>query len=666
MSFWQRIMNFFKQFQVWVLLILALIVGLIFVFAVPPWMHYDEPGHFEYAWLIANRPGFPERGDFDQDMRRQISASALEVDIEGYSGMLTDPLIVDQPIDIWLPQVEDHYPTYYFLAGLPLRLVPHSDIVFQLYLVRLVSLGMFLVLVWVGYRTVLELFDTGHPLTWMVPLFLITLPSLVDIMTAANNDVAAALAFTLFVWAGVALIKRGYSLFRVLALLAAVVACVFTKSTALMAVPLTPLVLLLALFRGKKFEKLAWLAVVISMVIGGALIISWRESAPAFFYSVGEATNPSREISAQAQIGEAVIVENGRFFHLLTDDVRDQLAGQTATFGAWIWADAETSIRPPGIREESVALPALATSPAPSWDRVRFPGVRERRPLPPTTISFTDDTLELTTTPQYFAFSLDTPPLGGDMSWIYFEPSRDVNTQVYWDGIVLVAGDFSDAGVPTFDDERAQSGTWGGMRFTNLVRNGSAEAGWPVFSGWISDVVDLPNRLIPSISLVLSVFDYPASFPYYFNSVSRIFRTFWAVFGWANVALFGQKPYRIFFILTVIYLAGIMIGLIRKKLNLLPQVLAFLGIAVVLQIAVTFFRGLGSWFWLTYIPVGRYIFPAILPVCILLMSGADQLIQLAHKTSRINKKYLYGTFTLLLISIMVWSIFSMWMFYYHL
>jgi hypothetical protein len=666
MAFIKKLLQTFSKFQVWILLILGLLVGLVFVFAVPPWMHYDEPGHFEYAWLIANRPGFPERGDYDQDMRRQISASALEVDIEGFTGMMTDPLEIDQPINIWLPVVGDHPPPYYFLAGLPLRLVPHSDIVFQLYLVRLVSLALFLVLIWVGYRVTRELFEAGHPLTWMVPLFLITLPSLVDIMTAANNDVAAALAFSLFVWVSVALIMRGFSVLRMLALAATLIACVFTKSTALMAVPLAPLVIMLALFRGKKYEKIAWLVVLVSLVVGGVLVVSWREGAPAFFYSIGVATNPTRITTPQAPVGEAVILENGRFFQLLTDADRAQLAGKTATFGAWIWADAPTSIQPPGIRETLVALPSLATSPAPAWQRVRFPGVRELNLIPPSIITFTTNTLELTTTPQFYAFSLQMPPLGGDMSWFYFEPGRDADVNVYWDGIVLAAGDFTEAGEPAFDDDRAQSGTWGGMRFTNLVRNGSAESGWPVFSGWISDVVDLPNRLVPSISLLLSVFDYPASSPYYFNSISRIFRTFWAVFGWANVALFGQKPYRFFFILTVLYLVGLVVGLIRKKLHLTPQVLFFLSMAVVLQIMLTLFRGVGSWFWLTYIPVGRYIYPTILPVGILLMSGADQLIRLVNKITRIPKRYLYGGFVMIQIGIMIWAIFSLWMFYYRL
>jgi hypothetical protein len=43
-------------------LLIALIAGLFYTYFIPPWQHYDEPTQFEYAWLIANRPGLPQLG----------------------------------------------------------------------------------------------------------------------------------------------------------------------------------------------------------------------------------------------------------------------------------------------------------------------------------------------------------------------------------------------------------------------------------------------------------------------------------------------------------------------------------------------------------------------------------------------------------------------------
>lgn len=59
------------------ILLVGLIHGLLYVFLMPPWQHYDEPTHFEYVWLIANRPGLPKPGDYDRDMRRQVGKSVV-------------------------------------------------------------------------------------------------------------------------------------------------------------------------------------------------------------------------------------------------------------------------------------------------------------------------------------------------------------------------------------------------------------------------------------------------------------------------------------------------------------------------------------------------------------------------------------------------------------
>jgi len=244
MSILKRTIDLVRNNKIWVLLTFGMVIGLLFVFLVPPWMHYDEPGHFEYAWLIANKPGLPVRGEYDQAMRREVAASIVEVDIEGYTNMSTDPLQVDQSIDIFLTQVENHPPTYYLLASLPLRLFRHSEITFQLYLVRLVSLGMFLCMVWVAYRICLELFGEYSPITWMTPLFLVTLPSFVDIMSAANNDVLAILSFSLFFWASVNILKKGASLSRLAILLSTVVFSFLSKNTALLSVPLSTLLVI--------------------------------------------------------------------------------------------------------------------------------------------------------------------------------------------------------------------------------------------------------------------------------------------------------------------------------------------------------------------------------------------------------------------------------------
>jgi len=666
---WQQIHNFIRKYQIWLILSLGLIFGLIFVFMVPPWMHYDEPGHFEYAWLIANKPGLPERGDYDQGMRREISASMIEHNLETYTGMQSNPILIDQPINIFLPQVDDHPPTYYLLAALPLWFFRYSDITFQLYLVRLVSLSLFLILIWVSYRTCRELFDEGHPITWMVPLFLVTLPSFMDIMTAANNDAAANLAFALFVWSSVVIIKKGLSGLRLLALVGTVALCAITKSTAMLAIPLFPLVFLLALLRGKKVELFVWIGLVVLLGAGVAFIFTWQDSAPAFYYGIDIHSNPESITSEVAPLGSTVIaqgIQDGRgrpFYHLLSPDERDALKEKPATLGAWIWADAPTTIRFPYLREGQIWIPNLSSVNTRSTERIRLPFVSERIVSEPFSMNFSSDALSLTTEPQLFAFTTTLPVMEGNISWLTFTPSSDSGVRVYWDGIVLVEGDFTGEAAPEFDDLDGTSGTWGGVRFTNLIQNPSGEQQWPVFSEWINKILDIPNRSIPSPSLMLSPLDARATSVYYLLSGERIFRTFWGVMGWANVPLSGQKPYRFFLVLSLLYLFGVLLALIRKHYRLSAQLTAFLGLAVVAQVFITIFRGVGSWFTTTYIPVGRYLYPVVVPIAIWLMGGVDHILRLIHKLTRTLVPVLYSLFVSLQFGIMVWAFVSMGMFY---
>src|SRR4051794_38397252 len=63
-----------------IVLIVAFLQGLLYLLLLPPWQHYDEPTHFEYAWLIANQSGFPFSipHEVNQDMRREVAASMMQ------------------------------------------------------------------------------------------------------------------------------------------------------------------------------------------------------------------------------------------------------------------------------------------------------------------------------------------------------------------------------------------------------------------------------------------------------------------------------------------------------------------------------------------------------------------------------------------------------------
>ena len=178
--------------SLWFALTLALLNGLLYVFIVPPWQHYDEPGHFEYAWLIANHPALPQPGDYDQTMRQEVAASMIEHGFYRGIGGLPN-LLQSTPIEIGIPQIDD-YPVYYWLAALPLRLLVGNDVTLQLYAARAASLFLFLVSILGGWGLIRELTHPESMLRWLIPVCLALLPAYADIMTAVNNDPKSAVS----------------------------------------------------------------------------------------------------------------------------------------------------------------------------------------------------------------------------------------------------------------------------------------------------------------------------------------------------------------------------------------------------------------------------------------------------------------------------------------
>jgi 4-amino-4-deoxy-L-arabinose transferase-like glycosyltransferase len=236
--------------------------GLLHTLLVPPWQHYDEPGHFEYAWLIANKPGLPELGEYVQSMRREVAASMIEHDFFANMGFRPNLLSINKPVWIGISQTDDQ-PFYYLLVAIPLYLVRTSDITFQLYLARLVSLGLFLLTLFGAYALISELTLPGNSLRLLIPLSVALIPAFVHSMTSVNNDVGAAAFFTLFLWQSVRLLKLGINLWRIILLSLLVVLCLLSKSTTIFVIPLAVIAIAISLIpRPKRIIGLAGISLI--------------------------------------------------------------------------------------------------------------------------------------------------------------------------------------------------------------------------------------------------------------------------------------------------------------------------------------------------------------------------------------------------------------------
>lgn len=621
-------------------LILGLLHGLIYVFLIPPWQHYDEPNHFEYAWLVANRSEWPESGAFDPEMNRMVVESMITHGF--YDGMGGVPDLNVDPVRIGGYAQLDEPPAYYFLVSLPLRFLSGGDITYQLYLGRLVSLTLYLISILAAWGVVGEITVESSPLRWMVPVTLALLPGYTDLMTAVNNDVGAIAFFSVFLWGGVRFLKRGFSWIDFLWTAGMAVICYYTKSTVVIAFPLLLIVLLFGLFHGS-WRWLAWGALLAGGLVGLIAIVTWGDAA-YWYRSTSQASN-TRVASEKAVIGDFAFQLDTNaevtprwigvsLFQPLPLNVGLELRGKSVTLGAWMWSSQPIDVRTPILNDGTQSISQVVA---------------------------------LDEEPDFYTF-LATTSESTQRVWVSLSPlntASEDNVSIYYDGLVLVEGERTIQEAPQFTSEDGRRGLWGGEPFENLLRNASAERGSLRFRYWADNLGAkfTGDNTRPSLILT-SIFDWKGAAWFYLQSSIRLLRTFWAQFGWAHVWLIGHKPYRILAFFTLLGIVGAVIGFYRRRDRLPGSILLLLGLVLIGVWGSTLTRGpLYLAVRRLYMPVARYAYPAVIPTVLVLNIGWLEMLRQIGNWLRLKVKFQNAVYLLLFISLDVVAILSIIRFY---
>lgn len=185
-----RLFSLLRKLQLPVFMALVLIRGCVFVLSIPPWQHPDEPTHFEHVRMIAETGRLPAPSDVSLPIRREIAASMLQ---HQFWRGIQQPTLDDKtlstvgtsPLGIYtLTQPE----LYYIVAALWLKLWLGLPVDLQLYLVRMLSVLMSLIVITCGYF-VARLLNPAQPyVATAVCAFLVFMPGYTDIMSAVSND----------------------------------------------------------------------------------------------------------------------------------------------------------------------------------------------------------------------------------------------------------------------------------------------------------------------------------------------------------------------------------------------------------------------------------------------------------------------------------------------
>jgi hypothetical protein len=613
-------------------LVLASVNGLIYVFLMPPWQHYDEPNHFEYAWWLANYGEKPTSEDYDQEMRREVLRSMIEHNFFRGLGYVPDPNTTEGPVWIGQQSQFDEPILYYGLASIPLYLMRGAEIDVQLYTARLVSLALLLVAVACGYGVMCELTAPGNPLRWIVPVSMALLPGFVELMTAVNNDAAAVAAGSLGLWAAVRLVKKGIGSWNLALAGAGAVFCAFSKETAYPVILILMAAVLLAILRSKMQRIVAWVLIGTAVLVICVLSFSWGDAA--LWYRNTNQRLDTRLVTEQE--GEIFQLQSGPLDNGTTGSQLEQLIpaetmyalrGQPVTIGAWVWSQKA------GDRVRLALTAAVGSG-----------GYQQG-----TEIFTLDDKAA------FYAFQAAMPE-DATQSWVTI--TAEGETVVYLDRVVMAAGSF-----PV--NEAPIENTWGGATYANSLRGKSAEDAWPRVRSWVDRVGSkvLPGHGRPSI-VIYSLLDREAAGWYYVETMQNMLQTFWGKFGWGHVPLLGEKSYWVLGIITLVGLLGLAFGF-QKGMNKLPwSALALLWAAMAMVWGLAIVRGVFYLFGRTFIPSARYAFPVIIPTVGLLCLGWWALWRRIGKLLRLPGWIGVAGYGVFVFCLNLLSLVTIWQYYY--
>jgi len=201
----------------------SLILGIVYIYIIPPWQSPDEPTHFEYAKVLAqgDPPWTPQP---NPDLQKSIIVS---LDRHDYWRFVWEerpsPLPAtfrDAPFLFAAPtQIGKNPPLYYLFASLILRLSSTISVESELYRIRIISLLFSVLTVGVVWACAAEIFGRDSPICPAATGITALIPQFMVIGTSISPDPCVNLFGASAIYLVLRFQRRGFTLSRILFLL---------------------------------------------------------------------------------------------------------------------------------------------------------------------------------------------------------------------------------------------------------------------------------------------------------------------------------------------------------------------------------------------------------------------------------------------------------------
>jgi 4-amino-4-deoxy-L-arabinose transferase-like glycosyltransferase len=163
-----------KHAFLFLIVLIYLGIGALYVINTPAWQAPDEPAHYNYVrQLAAGRLPVIEAGDYDQEYLTEV------VFVSGFAPQY--------PLDVI--EYEDWQPPLYYLLQTPGYKLSNGSLL----IMRLFSLLLGAGIIILAYAIVLRLAPEEHWLALTTAVFVAFLPQHIAILASANNDALAEL-----------------------------------------------------------------------------------------------------------------------------------------------------------------------------------------------------------------------------------------------------------------------------------------------------------------------------------------------------------------------------------------------------------------------------------------------------------------------------------------
>ncbi len=242
----------------------VLLHSLIYVFLVPPWQHYDEPGHFLYAaYIVHGGISAPDN-----------IAIAREVADSMYRHHFWPPdvrpdLLSPRPPGI--PTDQRHHPPLYYvvMASIigPLRYLP---VEIQLYAGRLVSACLMMFTVLAMWRTAQTIVPDEPQMAIVLAVIVAFTPAFADLMSAFSSDVLMNFAAAATFLGMAILVRDGWRPTGVVLAMLGTTVAVLTKRTA---APIVLLLVLALIWTAYRYPIRWWIYLVGGSVMTGIIMV---------------------------------------------------------------------------------------------------------------------------------------------------------------------------------------------------------------------------------------------------------------------------------------------------------------------------------------------------------------------------------------------------------